>query len=133
MVKRRKKYLSQPSDDLIRVHIHPAVQSSSYCFPPKCEYTSFLPIKHLVVLHLHCEKASYYDYKGIRKVMKRRDKTGSNQSAISTSNRARYEYMSGDMRYLRIPAKTISDRDFFRTAASVIWRVASGTIDDLTF
>jgi hypothetical protein len=40
-------------------------------------------------------------------------------NAISTSNLAKYEYTSGDIRYLRIPANTINERDFVLTAASV--------------
>jgi len=38
------------------------------------------------------------------------------QSAISTSNLARYEYTSGDIRYFNIPANIMSDLDFRRTA-----------------
>lgn len=39
--------------------------------------------------------------------------------AISTSNRARYEYTSGDILYLRFPANMIRDLDFLRSDATV--------------
>lgn len=39
--------------------------------------------------------------------------------AISTSNLAKYECTSGDMRYFRRPAKIINDLDFLRSVASV--------------
>lgn len=36
-----------------------------------------------------------------------------NYKEISTSNRARYEYTSGDILYFKMPANTIRDLDFF--------------------
>jgi hypothetical protein len=41
--------------------------------------------------------------------------------AISTSSLARYEYTSGDILYLSIPANTINDLDFFLSDVNV-WK-----------
>ena len=45
--------------------------------------------------------------------------SSSYHKAISTSSLARYEYTSGDILYLRFPAKMMRDLDFLRSEARV--------------
>jgi len=42
-----------------------------------------------------------------------------NYKEISTSNRAMYEYTSGDILYFKMPANTIRDLDFFLSDVNV--------------
>jgi len=52
--------------------------------------------------------------------------------AISTSSLARYEYTSGDILYLSMPAKIINDLDFFLSDVNVICLVACAVAEFLT-
>ena len=57
--------------------------------------------------------------------MRYRRRRHNNYRAISTSKRARYEYTSGDIRYLRFPANIMSALDFLRNEAMVYKRVST--------
>jgi hypothetical protein len=59
-----------------------------------------------------------YDATNYRKE-KQIKEINSHYNAISTSSLARYEYKSGDIRYLSMPAKIMSDLDFFLSDPSV--------------